>query len=105
SLNGADRVIIDGRQNASGTTSYITFSNTQAAANGNATIKFSNDAQNDIVRYCTVNGNNSVTASTSGIITFGNAASGGSGNSGDAIDHCNITQQTTDGGTIGIYSD
>ncbi len=102
-LNGADNVTFDGRFNGTGTTSYLTIANTRATASGNATIRFMNDAQDNTVKYCTVTGNNQ--GYLSGVITLGNAATGGTGNSGNTIDNCSITDQSNARHvTVGIFS-
>jgi len=86
-LNGADHVTIDGRVNQAGETD-LTITNTYIGINTSA-ILFINAAENNIIQYCTVKAQAS--GSGRGIITFSTTSSG-NGNSGNKIDHCNITQ-------------
>lgn len=68
-LNGADNVVIDGRVNATGVLNSLVITNTStSSAAGTSTIRFVNDAVNNIVRYCRLRG--SETSSTSGVVFF-----------------------------------
>ena len=87
SLNGADSVSIDGRVNATGSTSALTITNTNTGTSA-STILFTNAAENNAVKYCTIKG--SSTATTGGIFSFTTATSG-NGNSGNLIDNNSIT--------------
>jgi len=101
-FNGADRVTFDGRYNATGSTSYFTIQNTKTANGTNAVFDYYNDAQNNTLKYCTLLCNNN--GNTSGVVEYMNAATGGSGNSGNTIDHCNISFYTANRLSTGIYS-
>lgn len=101
-LNGADNVTIDGRVNASGSTKDLVIVNTSTSGNaGTSTIRFINTAENNTVAYCTVKG--ASMATTSGIIYFATATSG-TGNSYNAINYCNITNDGGNRPINGIYS-
>ena len=78
-INGADRVIFDGRFDGSG--KYLTFRNTNATpANAEATIEFTNGSQNCEVKYCLLennidkieNGTISVTSGTNSVTITNN---------------------------------
>ncbi|MFA5297521.1 MAG: hypothetical protein WC389_04860, partial [Lutibacter sp.] len=75
-FNGADYVIIDGL-NTGGNS--LTVSNTSTSnATGTSTIRFMNDATNNIVRNCTIEGSSTLIAS--GTIFFSTGASTGNDN-------------------------
>ncbi len=80
-FNGADRVIIDGL-NASGNS--LTISNT--ATGFTNTILFRNDASNNKITNCTING--SGTSSINGVIMFGAGTT--TGNDNDTVSNCNV---------------
>ncbi len=84
SLTGADNVTFDGRYNGTGTTSYLTFSNLNTSGQ---TFSFTNDAQYNVIKYCTITGVN--TSTTSGVVVFGTAGSG-TGNDNNTLDYCDI---------------
>ncbi|TEB40973.1 hypothetical protein D0809_27890, partial [Flavobacterium circumlabens] len=52
-LNGADNVTIDGRVNATGTTSDLIFINTSTGISA-STLRFINSSENNTVRYTTL---------------------------------------------------
>lgn len=84
-LNGADHVIIDGRQNGTGAASSLTIDNT---ATGTAsTIKFLNDATNNIIKYCNITGSSSNT--NAGVVWF-STSTGTTGNDNNTIEYCDI---------------
>jgi hypothetical protein len=88
-LNGADNVIIDGRVNATGLVRDMTITNTSTSATaGTSTIRFINDASNNILRYCTLKGSNTVAGS--GILFFSTTTQT-TGNDGNTVDNNNIT--------------
>jgi len=88
-LNGAAHVNIDGRVNAAGSTKDLSITNTNASATaGTSTIRFINDATNNIVKYCNIEG--SSTDAAAGIIFF-STTTGTTGNKGDTIYNNNIT--------------
>ena len=74
-LNGADRVTIDGRSGGSGR--YLTFRNTSTATTA-STILFINDASNNTVRNCVVEGANPSTFVN--VIGFSTASRTGNNN-------------------------
>ena len=85
-LIGADNVTIDGRVNQIGGID-LTISN---GGSGSA-IEFINSAENNVIKYCTIKAKSNLTGY--GVINFDEANSG-NGNSGNLIDHCNLTQNT-----------
>lgn len=74
-LNGADRVTIDGRFGGSGR--FLTFRNTNTGG-GASTIRLQNDASNNTVRNCVVEG--ASTSITRGVIGFGTGSVTGNDN-------------------------
>ncbi|MCX6267203.1 MAG: hypothetical protein NTW16_07580 [Bacteroidetes bacterium] len=86
-LNGADNVTIDGRVNATGSSTDLTITNTNTGAGATSTIRFINDASFNAVRYCYLKG--SQTNAASGIIFFSTATV--SGNDNNTIENNNIT--------------
>ncbi|MFM2306371.1 MAG: hypothetical protein RLZZ367_1040, partial [Bacteroidota bacterium] len=93
-LNGADRVIFDGRPNGSGTTSYLTMVNANTSG---STIRFTNDAKSNSLQYCKIQG--SGTSLTTGVVSFLTAATGGTGNTDNVIDNCDLGPGA---GTVGV---
>jgi trimeric autotransporter adhesin len=87
SMNGADRVVIDGL-NTGGNALVIENSNNTAAS----TIQFQNDARACAVQKCTVRGAN--TSTTSGTIFLSLGGGSGGGNDSIAINQCNIDSST-----------
>jgi len=77
-LGGANRVIIDGSFGGSGR--YLTLRNTNTSPSAN-TIRFQNDASNNIVRNCFVEGAGSVILFGSGTVT---------GNDNNLISGCQV---------------
>ncbi len=91
-LNGADNVTIDGRANATGSAKDLVITNTSTAtspAGGISAIRFTNDASNNTVKYCTIKASSA--SLNSGIIYFSSSYSGSTGNDNNTIDHNNIT--------------
>jgi hypothetical protein len=103
-LNGTTYVTIDGRPVGSGT-SQLSIQNSSGSG---VAIKFTNDAQNNTVTYCDIQGQNttsSASATPSGVIYFSTAnANTLLGNDNNTISNCNI--HATSGGfpAIGICS-
>jgi hypothetical protein len=97
-LNGADRVIFDGRFGGSG--QYLRFRNTNTS---NGTFTLLNDAINDTIRYCIVEG--ASTSSTTGTIFF-STTTGTLGNSSNLIANCLIRDRSDAAGVPAnaIYS-
>ena len=89
-LNGADRVTIDGRFSGSGR--YLRFVNNNT---GGQTFRFINDATNNTITYCMVDGMR--VASNSGIIDF-STTTGSTGNDNNTISYCTINDAS--GGTL-----
>jgi hypothetical protein len=100
-FDGADRVRIDGRSGGSGT--FLTFRNTSTSA---ATILMLNDAQNNIVRNCILEGNStSTTGNTAGVVNIGNTTLA-NGNDNNTITYNEIRDRSdlTGRPTMGIFS-
>jgi hypothetical protein len=88
-LDGADNVTLDGSVNASGASKDLTITNTSiSAVAGTSTIRFINDATNNIIDYCILKG--SVRNAASGILLF-STTTGTTGNDGNTIDNNDIT--------------
>ncbi|AMS25804.1 hypothetical protein AEM51_01065 [Bacteroidetes bacterium UKL13-3] len=87
-FNGAKNVIIDGRPGGTGTNRFIAFN--QRNIGTFPTIRFINDAQNDTLRFISVSGQNTSTAS--GVIFISNTTTTtpAGGNNNLAISNCNI---------------
>lgn len=107
-FNGNEYVTIDGRINSSGSTSLISIENQYTS--GGTCVSFTNDANNNSIRYCTLKSNYG--SSTSGVIVFGDGVVSGIGNSTNTIEYCiidgtgtNADPATADGvAENGIYS-
>ena len=89
-LNGADNVIIDGRVNQLGS-KELTIINTNNSSSA-ATIRFINDASNNIVRYATVKG---MTTSTSGGVISFSTSTAANGNDDNTIVNSDICDGTS----------
>ena len=80
-FNGADRVVVDGRVNATGNAVDLTIINSSTDSEA-STIEFTNSAQNNTVQYCAVQG--AGTGMENGVLAFtytdGDVGSGSSGN-------------------------
>ncbi len=85
-LNGADRVTIDGL-NSGGNSLTITNIN-MLRVNHTSTIRFINDASNNVLTRCTILGINGPIAGQSGVIEFGTGVT--TGNDNNLISHCDI---------------
>ncbi len=88
-LNGANYVIIDGRVGSTGFTKALTIATTNTGAQS---IRFTNDASNNIVRWCTVTSVN--TSTVQGTIFF-YITNGTTGNDNNLIDNCDILDGAT----------
>jgi hypothetical protein len=93
-LNGADNVTIDGL-NTGGNS--LTISNTALGAS--TAIRFTNDASNNIVTKCSVQGSGDASF---GVVYFGTGTT--TGNDGNNINNCNIGPAGTNLPLNGIYS-
>lgn len=87
-LNGADHVTIDGRVNATGLAMDMTIVNTRSNDDNQSTIRFTNDATYNSIKYCRIKG--SAYRDNYGILVFSNAATS-AGNSYNTIEHNEIT--------------
>ncbi|MCX6271517.1 MAG: hypothetical protein NTU44_09910, partial [Bacteroidetes bacterium] len=85
-LSGVNYFILDGRAGGSGSTRDLTISNTNTAANSCA-IKFVNDANNNIVRYCILRG---ATSTASGSVVWFSTSTGTDGNDNNLLEYCDI---------------
>jgi hypothetical protein len=95
-LNGADRIILDGRSGGTGTTINWRITNTNTSGQ---TILFNNDATNNTLSFLTIEGVNTIQPGTgaftnAGIIAFGNTAPA-LGNEDNLIDNCFIKDGAT----------
>ncbi|HKM94935.1 MAG TPA: Ig-like domain-containing protein, partial [Prolixibacteraceae bacterium] len=89
-LNGADNVTIDGRVNATGDIKDLTISNTSTATTaGTSTIRLINDASENTIEYCTLNGSSTAELGLGGIVYLAGGIT--TGNNSNTIDHCNVT--------------
>jgi hypothetical protein len=99
-LNGADNVTFDGRVNQTGAKSLsIQNTNTGTAA---STFRFIEGAENNTIRYANLRG--SSLGANSGIVFF-STGTASVGNSGNAIEFCDITNAGGNRPINGIYSD
>ncbi|MDD2387573.1 MAG: hypothetical protein PHP52_12420, partial [Bacteroidales bacterium] len=96
-LNGADKVTIDGRIDMTGTANSLVFSNTSTAG---STLRFVNDACNNVIQYATLQGVYA-TNDLNGVVYFGTGTS--TGNNNNLISYCDIKNGTTTPSN-GIYS-
>ena len=88
-LNGADRVTIDGRFGGSGR--FLTFRNTSAGTSA-GTVRFINDSSNNTVRNCIVEG---ATTNGSGLGVIGFGAGTITGNDNNLITGCQVRDLST----------
>ncbi|GAB3874242.1 hypothetical protein GCM10028824_27180 [Hymenobacter segetis] len=79
-INGGKSLVLDGRAGGTGTTASLLVANTNASG---TTIQFVNNANNNTVQYCQVQGITSST--TSGVVYFGTGTAGGGGNSTNSL--------------------
>ncbi len=87
SLNGADKVSINGSVYLNNTTAGMVLLNNSTGANASV-VKFSESAQNNSIEYCYLKGNSGTAAQ--GVVLFATATSG-TGNSTDTIAYCKIS--------------
>jgi autotransporter-associated beta strand protein len=100
SLTGANNVTIDGRLNKTGASS-LTIINSYSGGTAGSTIAFTSNAQNNIVKYCTIAGNQS---GAFGVISFSATATIANGNGLNVIDHNVITNNGAGPPRHGIYA-
>jgi hypothetical protein len=91
-LNGINYLIIDGRAGGSGP-AKLTIENLDASG---YSVQFLNDASNNTIRYCTIKGINSSTASG---VVFLSTTTLTTGNDNNLIDHCILR----DGSSVPVY--
>lgn len=83
-LNGADNVTFDGRINQSGSSASMTIKNTRTTNTAAVTMYLYNGAVGNTIKYCNIYGGQGTTSN--GTIWFGAGT-----NTGNTIDHCNIS--------------
>lgn len=83
-LNGADRVVLDGRVRATGTEASLRLVNT-STNNAAVTLYLNNGATQDTIRYCIIEGGGG--SATNGTIHFGNTGA----NNNNLVEWCHIT--------------
>ncbi len=98
SFDGAKNITIDGRAMATGTEKDLTIENTLASGQA---LLFKNDASNNMIKYCKVEGRN--TSATSGVIVFA-GTTGTTGNDFNTIDNCDLSSDGTNYPTNILYS-
>ncbi len=89
-FNGAQYVTFDGRPGSTGTVRHLTIENTSVTG---VAVQYSNDGAYNGLNYCTLRGVN--TAAGSGVVVFGNALTGGIGNSYNSITNCELRDGAT----------
>jgi len=104
-FNGGKYIKIDGRPGGTGSSEMLQIINTNAAAV--ATVRFINEAQNDTITFCDIQGQSTTSTSnpvTSAVILFAGTnvtvANGGTGNDNNGITYSDI--HATSGGTPAI---
>ncbi|MBS4042922.1 MAG: hypothetical protein KGZ59_03820 [Chitinophagaceae bacterium] len=97
-LNGADRVLIDGSVGGSGR--YLRFSNTNTGTSA-ATFTFLNDATNDTIKNCIIEG--STTNSVGGVVFF-STTNATTGNDDNVVTNNIITNAGSSLPRYAIYS-
>lgn len=87
-LNGADNVTIDGVSNGNN----FTFSNTSTSSvAGTSTIRLRNDARNNKIKNCILEGSSTVPLTTEGgVLSFGTSPAGTTGNDNNVVSDCRI---------------
>ncbi len=90
-INGADYVTFDGRPGGTGTTKGLTLRNTSTATTA-STIRLINDAQNNLITYCIIEGSSTNNSGTGGNIYFATPVS--TGNDNNTISFCDIRDRT-----------
>ncbi|MBI5470837.1 MAG: hypothetical protein HY961_00685, partial [Ignavibacteriae bacterium] len=101
-FNGADNVTIDGLSSSG---NALTIANTTVAAtSGTSTIRFINDATNNVITNCSIQGSATMgTTTNGGVMFFSTAASGGNGNDNNTISDCSIGPAGVNLPSKGIY--
>lgn len=83
-LNGADKVTIDGRINQTGSTNSLTITNTRTTNTSAVTLRLYNGATYNTIKYCNINGARGTTSN--GIIWFDTGT-----NTNNTFDHCVVS--------------
>jgi hypothetical protein len=96
-FSGGDYITIDGKYTNG--TGQLTLENTDAA---DYVIRFTNDATNNTIKRCIING--SGTSTTTGTIFFSDGIVGGTGNDNNTITYCTIQKSATGKPANAIYS-
>jgi len=89
SVNGADRLIFDGRQGGTTNPKSMTIANTSTSG---LTFEYINDATNNTIEYSVVKGVN--TSTVEGLIVF-STTTGTTGNDFNTIDNCDLQDGAT----------
>ena len=91
-LNGADNVTINGSMNASGSSPDLTLKNNSSVSTaGTSTIRFRNDATNNVVQYCNIRGSS---ADAAGGVLFFSTTNQSTGNDGNAINYNTLSNSS-----------
>jgi hypothetical protein len=104
-LNGAKYITIDGRPGGTGTTSQLSIINTNTTG---VAVKFWNDAQNNTIQYCDIQGQNTNAPATgtvrgAGVVYFSNT-NGSAGNDKNTINNSSIHGTPGNTPTIGVFA-
>ena len=97
-LTNTKNITIDGRVNATGTTTDLVISNSDITTG--YVIQFANISTANTLKYCSIRGGS--TTSTSGVVVFGSATA--TGNNNNLISNCSIRDAGSGFPTIGIYA-
>jgi trimeric autotransporter adhesin len=106
-VNGGKKFVIDGRPGGAGSTKELIISNTSSTG---VAIRFINDAQNNVVRYCDIQGQNTTspasgTVTSAGVVYFSTAsATTLQGNDNNTIDNCDIHSVGGPTPAVGIFA-
>ncbi len=87
-INGADRAIFNG---GTGTNRYLLFRNTITNNAGASTFSFTNDASNNTINNCIIEG--AAISTANGVISFGTGVA--TGNDNNTITNCDISDNGT----------
>jgi hypothetical protein len=100
-ITGGKYYIIDGQAGGISGTKDLTIINTNTGSSA-STLRFQNDASNNIVKNCILKGQNST--ATIGIVLFG-ITTGSTGNDNNTVTNCDITSVSAGAlATYGVYS-
>ncbi len=103
-LFGADKVTIDGRVGAAGSTPDLVISNTSTSSlSGTSTIFLDTDATTNLITYCNVQGSSTTAVAANGGNIFIGDAAVATGNDNNTISYCNIGPAGSNLPTKGVY--